>query len=397
MFFGCSKKTKEVTIEDMQKRDPKYEGLCAVTYSHGGGMEGSSHRIEYEKKDEQVTLTFSDSDDPEILRDYLYAIHADAVVRMEFAVKDGESGQALLLHGEEEKEYAQYYKQIYGVFRPGNLTYSGTEEYPFDSFMADLHDAKEKYSTGKFYASTFYDITLISCEEPLKNSLSIPIFTQYIGYALPVEEWIKETESLINYCIENELWSVEAFGGFFGGPQSNALLVTLFGFPDAGTSLLEYLRESPNFQQMLQKRDAEVKQGTDAIAQQLEQARAELKLADSETMIREAKPTEASTESQTETEAPTEATSEDASEETTSEEPTETSTEAATESSTEYVKETSTVAAEETASAASEATSISADTEDGNGIPWVPIIIALAVIVVGAATATVVVKKKSKK
>ena len=350
-------------------------------------------------------ITFSDSDDPEILRDYLDAIHADAVVRMEFAVKDGESGQALLLHGEEEKEYAQYYKQMYGednlftkiVFRPGNLTYSGTEEYPFDSFMADLHDAKEKYSTGKFYASTFYDITLISCEEPLKNSLSIPIFTQYIGYALPVEEWIKERESLINYCIENELWSVEAFGGFFGGPQSNALLVTLFGFPDAGTSLLEYLRESPNFQQMLQKRDAEVKQGTDAIAQQLEQARAELKLADSEAMIREAKPTETPTENQTETEAPTEATSEDASEVTTSEEPTETSTEAATESSTENVKETSTVAAEETASAASEATSISADTEDGNGIPWTPIIIALAVIVVGAATATVVVKKKSKK
>ncbi|MCR4856095.1 MAG: hypothetical protein K5908_07980 [Erysipelotrichaceae bacterium] len=64
MLFGCSKKTKEVTIEDMQKRDPKYEGLCAVTYSHGGGMEGSSHRIEYEKKEDQVTLTFSDSDDP---------------------------------------------------------------------------------------------------------------------------------------------------------------------------------------------------------------------------------------------------------------------------------------------------------------------------------------------
>ncbi|MBO4477971.1 MAG: hypothetical protein J5757_06550 [Lachnospiraceae bacterium] len=352
-------------------------------------------------------ITFSDSDDPEILRDYLNAIHADAVVRMEFAVKDGESGQALLLHGEEEKEYAQYYKQIYGednlftkiVFRPGNLTYSGTEEYPFDSFMADLHDAKEKYSTGKFYASTFYDITLISCEEPLKNSLSIPIFTQYIGYALPVEEWIKETESLINYCIENELWSVEEFGGFYGGPQSNALLVTLFGFPDAGTSLLEYLRESPNFQQMLQKRDAEVKQGTDAIAQQLEQARAELKLADSETMIREAKPTEASTESQTETEAPTEATSEDASEVTTSEEPTETFTEAATESSTEALTEaTAEVSTEASTAAISSETETfaSKDTQDpADKGPLVLLIAIIAgVVVVGAATAAMVIKKK---
>ncbi len=350
-------------------------------------------------------IPFSDSDDPEILRDYLNAIHADAAVRMQIAVLGGLSGQALLLHGEEEKEYSQMFDEMYDgdslftniVFRPGNLAYSGTQEYSFDSFMAELRDAGEKYSVGKHYASKYYDPTLISCEEPLKNILSIPIFTQYIGYVRPVEDWIEEEERRINYLIENELWSVDAYEGVGGGPQSNALLVTLFGFPDAGTSLLKYLRESPNFQQMLQKRDAEVKQGTDAIAQQLEQARAELKLADSEAMIREAKPTEASTESQTETEAPTEATSEDASEETTSEEPTENSTEAATESSTENVKETSTVAAEETASAASEATSVSADTEDGNGIPWVPIIIALAVVVVGAATATVVVKKKSKK
>ncbi|MBR5349214.1 MAG: hypothetical protein IK125_08280, partial [Lachnospiraceae bacterium] len=203
-------------------------------------------------------IPFSDSDDPEILRDYLNAIHADAAVRMQIAVLGGLSGQALLLHGEEEKEYSQMFEwdSLFTniVFRPGNLAYSGTQEYSFDSFMADLRDAGEKYSVGKYYASKaskYYDPTLISCEEPLKNILSIPIFTQYIGYARPVEDWIEEEERQINYLMENELWSVEAYEGVGGGPQSNALLVTLFGFPDAGTSLLEYLRESPNFQQML--------------------------------------------------------------------------------------------------------------------------------------------------
>lgn len=346
-------------------------------------------------------IPFSDSDDPEILRDYLNAIHADAAVRLQIAVLDGASGQALLLHGEEEKEYSQMYDSdslfTKIVFRPGNLAYSGTQEYSFDSFMADLRDAGEKYSVGKWFDPKYYDPTLFSCEEPLKNILSVPIFTQYIGYARPVEDWIKDEERRINYLMENELWSVEAYEGVGGGPQSNAMHVTSFSFPDAGTSLLEYLRESPSFQQMLQKRDVEVKTGADAIATEIEQARAELNLIDPEIMIREAKPTKETTDHPTETEAPTEATSEDASEVTTSEEPTETSTEAATESSTENVKETSTVAAEETASAASEGTSISADTEDGNGIPWVPIIIALAVVVVGAATAAVVVKKKSKK
>lgn len=63
MFSACKK--KEITLDDLKKREPKYEGLSGVSYYHGGGMEGSTHRVELKtEKDGRITLTYQDAEDP---------------------------------------------------------------------------------------------------------------------------------------------------------------------------------------------------------------------------------------------------------------------------------------------------------------------------------------------
>ncbi len=64
LFSGCGKKKKELTLDDLKKMDPAYEGLCGVSYYHGGGMEGSYHSIEVSSEDGKVLLTYEDSNDP---------------------------------------------------------------------------------------------------------------------------------------------------------------------------------------------------------------------------------------------------------------------------------------------------------------------------------------------
>ena len=61
MFSACKK--KEMTLDDLKKREPKCEGLDGLSYYHGGGMEGSTHHIELKtEKDGRITLTYQDLD-----------------------------------------------------------------------------------------------------------------------------------------------------------------------------------------------------------------------------------------------------------------------------------------------------------------------------------------------
>ena len=66
MFTGLfNKKNEEITVESLKKKKPKYEDLQGVLYFHGGGMEGSDHRVELKKEDDgTLSLTFCDSSDP---------------------------------------------------------------------------------------------------------------------------------------------------------------------------------------------------------------------------------------------------------------------------------------------------------------------------------------------
>ena len=66
MFTGLfKKKNEEITVESLKKKKPKYEDLQGVLYFHGGGMEGSDHRVELKKEDDgTLFLTFCDSSDP---------------------------------------------------------------------------------------------------------------------------------------------------------------------------------------------------------------------------------------------------------------------------------------------------------------------------------------------
>ena len=82
MLFGCSKKAKEVTLDDIKGREPRYEGLKGISYYHGGGMEGSTHRVELKKEEDgRITLTYQDADDPGICDRYrIYEVKNEAVL-----------------------------------------------------------------------------------------------------------------------------------------------------------------------------------------------------------------------------------------------------------------------------------------------------------------------------
>lgn len=69
MFSGLFKdkiiKSDELTLEDLKAREPQYEGLKGVRYSHGGGMEGSSHSVELKTdEDGKILVIYSDRSDP---------------------------------------------------------------------------------------------------------------------------------------------------------------------------------------------------------------------------------------------------------------------------------------------------------------------------------------------
>ena len=69
MFSGLFKdkimKNNGPTLEELKARPVQYEGLDGVYYSHGGGMEGSSHSVELKKdEDGKILVIYSDRSDP---------------------------------------------------------------------------------------------------------------------------------------------------------------------------------------------------------------------------------------------------------------------------------------------------------------------------------------------
>ena len=79
MFSACKK--KEMTLDDLKKREPKCEGLDGLSYYHCGGMEGSTHHIELKtEKDGRITLTYQDADDPGMYDRYrIYEVDNDKI------------------------------------------------------------------------------------------------------------------------------------------------------------------------------------------------------------------------------------------------------------------------------------------------------------------------------
>ncbi len=62
MFTRFLQKNKEPTLESLKAKAPKYENLRGLHYYHGGGMEGTSHRMEVKADEEGRTIvSYEDS------------------------------------------------------------------------------------------------------------------------------------------------------------------------------------------------------------------------------------------------------------------------------------------------------------------------------------------------
>ena len=184
--------------------------------------------------------------------------------------------------------------------------------------------------------------------------------------------------------------SIPVFTQFWGKADSRDengyLHVYKLNFSSYATDVLDRLMEEKNISAVLMVRNAQRQALEDSIKNEIEKTREMLGLPTPEQMgvpVIPEEPTEAPVEETLEetTEALTETTAE-------------ASTEAVTESFTEELAETST-----TAVSSEEETFASKDTKDPSDKGPMILLIAIVtgVIVVGAATATVVVKKKSKK
>ncbi|MBO4391532.1 MAG: hypothetical protein J5825_11820 [Lachnospiraceae bacterium] len=107
----------------------------------------------------------ADLTDPEATSDLLNALNTDLVVRLAFAPQDPDPENTVQRH----------------------FAYDATETWPFDEFRADLATVR----TDAFGLDT--------CEEPLKNALDVPVFTQYCGHVISVETDELSEENAVKY------------------------------------------------------------------------------------------------------------------------------------------------------------------------------------------------------
>ena len=224
-------------------------------------------------------------------------------------------------------------------------------------------------------------------DDPLKNQVPVPIITEYVGLAYPVEEMKEAYWSMVKEMFEDEDYSVDLFGGFHGDSQANALFIDEFEKRVPLRILLEYLTKHSGFQDMLAKRDDASRTAVEENEQLLVQAREALKLPDPEEAIKPIEPTLPEP-----TEVPTEAPTETATEVTT-EATAPISTEGEVNNTTQAVEETTVeVSTEEPARGRAEREEKEAS--EGNMIWIVLIAVGAAVALAAALTAILVIKKK---
>ncbi len=292
-----------------------------------------------------IHLFESDFDDPEMVQDYLTALNVKAVIRVQILRED--SALAEIFEGRFYSPYSGAtmgnYEQYFGYDASGASIF---DDILYEEFKARLSEVSSN--------------TLVRCKEPLKELLSIPIFTQYWGEA-------------------------------YGEPSDTGTVnVDPYEFSFVTSDNLD------TFMMELYK-NAKLQEGSTARQnlvrdrmKEINDVRRQLNLPTPEQMGVPAI-------SEEPTEAPVEETSEEPTETLT-----ETTAEASTEAPTEAVTEaTAEVSTEESAAAVSseEETFASKDTKDPTDKGPLVLLIAIVagVVVVGAATTAVVVKKKSKK
>lgn len=272
-----------------------------------------------------LTSDLTDTD-PTLVRDTLDALHVRAVIRYDLVWEGREIAQSLPQGGGD----------VTGDYR-GYFAYDGTDTYPHDSFSVDLMEA-------------LTDCVLLHNEEPFKDFVSIPFFTQYWGIALEGTT----TENMVNYK----------------GYSRQQLL---------SDGKIDALLNHPIPKQMLAERDAKVKQAVEENDRLIAQAYAELNMPE----VPEA-PTEAPTE--VPTEAPTEVTTETT---------VPVSTEEKLDNTTQAVEEsTLEVSTEEPARGRGEKET--KESSDKNVLVIVLIVVGAVVALAAALTAILVIQKKKK-
>ena len=400
--YGRWDEGKFVYLEEPEEYDPEADGdffqekgvkfypTDEMLYLSLQGSVDQGGKIRY------AYTPFPDDGDVEVLREYINAIHANAVIRLQIVRKESETGRSLLLQGDEERKYAEFYSNGFSgfllcskiVFRPTNLAYSETEDYPFDRLEAELKDIfgpESGLSKDYYYAAYPPEgaYTLLQYDDPLKNQVPVPIITEYVGLAYPVEEMKEAYWSMVKEMLEDEDYSVDLFGGFHGDSQANALFIDEFEKRVPLRFLLEYLSKYSGFQDMLAKRDDVSRTAVEENEQLLVQAREALKLPDPEEAIKPIEPT-LPEPTEVPTEAPTEAPTETT---------TEVTTEASTEATTQAVEETTVeVSTEEPARGRGEKET--KESSDKNVLVIVLIAVGVVVALAATLTAILVIKKK---
>ncbi len=227
-----------------------------------------------------IHLFESDFNDPQVVNDYLDALHVQAVMR------------ALLLQGDD------YYVQANGLYSPKQ--YFGFDEFGDCSFEDFRIKLNEVVGETKLY----------HYEDPLAEHLSIPVFTQFWGKADSRDE-------------------------------NGYLYVYKLNFSSYATDAIDRLMEEKNISAVLMARNAQRQELEDAIKNEIEKTREMLDLPTPEQMgvpVISEEPTEAPVEETTKetTEASTETLTETTAEAST-EAVTESSTEELAETSTTAV------------------------------------------------------------
>ena len=240
----------------------------------------------------------------EELQKYLDTMHVKAIVRD--AVGFQEDDKLISTLSASEYWQVERYGEEYWGTRAHVLAYDGTDRYPFEEFESDIKRSfvKLDYDFPMF-------LSLRRGEEPLKNALSVPIITQYVGVLYPVEVYVREIEEL-NKQGENH--------SFLEGPVENAWLNEDIHDLDPGRLLDRLFADSILPKQIAEEREEALRKAAEEKRAMLAQVREELGLPTQEeagvTMIPglvvPERPTEEATEATTEeaTETPSEAPSE---------------------------------------------------------------------------------------
>ncbi|MBO7515693.1 MAG: hypothetical protein J6T47_08735 [Lachnospiraceae bacterium] len=306
--------------------------------------------IDYMTSSRFAITSESEFEDIETVSDYLDALHVKAILRAELPEDD------FFVKANFQDPF----------FTSTLIGYDGTKEWPYESFKADFDSVESDWRLLDQYNWSMKSLVdsgegvpedYRNVKEPLKDTFRLPIMTMYLGH-ISGESETKENIRYIEYYRGEAMFEDEgAINKFLDLPTPKSMIDSHY-------------------------RDVElaIKENDRLIAQAYEK----LNLPDLPEGVRDQPETEAPTEEAT-TEAPTEEATVPS---------TEAVTEAPVETTGESITEASTAAVDDETE-----TFASKDTKDPSdkGILILLIAIGAGIVVAGAATTAVFIKKKSKK